>query len=147
MLKSWLPSSIGDSSRTERVGTRQVSKQCSSLHILRRVSRKRALPTETSMKRAFTQYGIKSFFLVTVVFILTQTYLATTAVRPSDDALNIGARAIVRGKVISLESAVDETTNRIYTYITVKVQEVIKGQITERRIVLKEMGGQAGDRI
>jgi hypothetical protein len=99
------------------------------------------------MKRAFTQYGIKSLFLLTALFILTQTSLATTAVRPSDDDLSIGARAIVRGKVVSIESAVDETTNRIYTYITVKVQEVIKGQITERRIVIKEMGGQAGDRI
>ena len=99
------------------------------------------------MKRVFTQYGIKSLFLLTAVFILTQTSFATTAVRPSDDDLNIGARAIVRGKVVSIESAADETTNRIYTYVTVKVQEVIKGQITERRIVIKEMGGQAGDRI
>src|SRR6185369_11703977 len=147
MLKSWLPSSIGDSSRAERVGTRQVCKQCSSLPRFLRVSPKRALPTETGMKRAFTLYGIKSLFLLTVVFILTQTSLATTAVRPSDDDLNIGARAIVRGKVVSIESAADETSNRIFTYITVKVQEVIKGQITERRIVLKEMGGQVGDRI
>src|SRR6185369_5755377 len=147
MLKSWLPSSIGDSSRAERVGTRQVCKQCSSLPRFLRVSPKRALPTETGMKRAFTLYGIKSLFLLTVVFILTQTSLATTAVRPSDDDLNIGARAIIRGKVVSIESAADETSNRIFTYITVKVQEVIKGQITERRIVLKEMGGQVGDRI
>src|SRR6185503_12484159 len=134
-------------SRAERVGTRQVSKQGSSLLRFRRVSRKRALPTETSMKRAFTQYVIKSLFLLTIVFILAQASFATTAVRPSDDDLNIGARAIVRGKVLSIESAADETTNRIYTYITVKVQEVIKGQITERRIVLKELGGQAGERI
>ncbi|HXU09829.1 MAG TPA: matrixin family metalloprotease, partial [Blastocatellia bacterium] len=99
------------------------------------------------MKRGLTQLGIKSVLLLTIVFILTQTSSATTAVRPSDDDLNIGARAIIRGKVVSIESAADETTNRIYTYITIKVQEVIKGQITERRIVIKEMGGQVGDRI
>jgi len=99
------------------------------------------------MKRVFTSFGFKSLFILTTVFILTQTSFATTAVRPSDDDLSIGARAIVRGKVISIESAADENTNRIYTYITVKVQEVIKGQITERRIVIKELGGQAGDRI
>ena len=93
------------------------------------------------MKRVFTSFGFKSLFLLTIVFILTQTCFATTAVRPSDDDLNIGARAIVRGKVVSIESAADETNNRIYTYITVKGQEVIKGQITERRIVIKEMGG------
>src|SRR6185436_20883182 len=105
MLKSWLPSSIGDSSRAERVGTRQVSKQGSSLLRFRRVSRKRALPTETSMKRAFTQYVIKSLFLLTIVFILAQASFATTAVRPSDDDLNIGARAIVRGRLLLIASA------------------------------------------
>jgi hypothetical protein len=99
------------------------------------------------MKRGLTQLGIRSVLLLTTALILTQTSSATTAVRPSDDDLSIGARAIVRGKVVSIESAADDATNRIYTYITIKVQEVIKGQITERRIVIKEMGGQVGDRI
>ena len=58
----------------------------------------------------------------------------------------IGARAILRGKVVAIESNFDPQSNRIYTYITVKVQEVFKGQIAERRIVLKELGGQVGER-
>jgi hypothetical protein len=59
----------------------------------------------------------------------------------------IGARAIVRAKVLSIESGFDEQHTRIYTYVTLKVQEVLKGQITERKIVIKELGGQVGDRI
>lgn len=98
------------------------------------------------MERVLTKFGIKSLLLLTTLFILTQTSFATTAVRPSDDDLIIGARAIVRGKVVSIESAFDDTSGRIYTYITVKVQEVIKGKINERRIVLKELGGQVGER-
>jgi uncharacterized protein affecting Mg2+/Co2+ transport len=59
----------------------------------------------------------------------------------------IGARAILRGKVVAIESSFDEQHSRIYTYITVKVQEVLKGQITQRKIVLKESGGQVGETI
>jgi len=58
----------------------------------------------------------------------------------------VGARAIVRGKVLSVASSLDQQQDRIFTYITIRVQEVIKGQITERRIALKEWGGTVGDR-
>jgi len=52
----------------------------------------------------------------------------------------VGARAIITGKVLQIESAIDERQDRIYTYITIRVTEVIKGQISERRIILKEFG-------
>jgi hypothetical protein len=58
----------------------------------------------------------------------------------------INARAVIRGKVLSVSTGYDEQQDRIYTYITVRVQEVLKGQITERRIVIKEEGGNLGDR-
>ncbi|HSB10862.1 MAG TPA: putative Ig domain-containing protein [Blastocatellia bacterium] len=97
------------------------------------------------MERVLAKFGIRSLLLLTTFFVLAQSSFATTAVRPSDDDLIIGARAIVRGKVVSIESALDDS-GRIYTYVSIRVQEVIKGQITERRIVLKELGGQVGDR-
>src|SRR5262249_25691605 len=53
---------------------------------------------------------------------------------------------IVRGKVVSIESAYDEGTGRVFTYIAIKIREVLKGQISERRIVLKELGGQVAGR-
>lgn len=99
------------------------------------------------MTRVLIRFGIRSFILLTTLLILTQASLATTAVRPSDDDLIIGARAIVRGKVLSIESAYDESSGRVFSYVTVKVREVLKGQITERRIVLKELGGQVGNHV
>ena len=75
-----------------------------------------------------------------------QTSLATTVIIPSDDQMIIEARAIVRGKVLAIESGLDEQQDAIYTYVTLRVQEVIKGQITERKIVLKQPGGQYGSR-
>src|SRR5258705_9268039 len=75
-----------------------------------------------------------------------QTSLATTVIIPSDDQMIIEARAIVRGKVLAIESGLDEQQDGIYTYVTLRVQEGIKGQITERKIVLKQPGGQYGSR-
>ncbi len=70
---------------------------------------------------------------------------ATTISKPSDDEMVIGARAIVRGKVLSVSAALDPEQNRIFTYITIKVREVWKGGLTEKRLVLKEEGGRLAD--
>lgn len=66
---------------------------------------------------------------------------ATVVTLPTDDEMIIGARAIIRGRVLSSGSALDAVQDRIFTYITIRVQEVFKGRITERRIVIKEEGG------
>jgi len=87
--------------------------------------------------------------LVLLVFLLgcAQSSFATTAIVPPDDDMIIGARVIVKGRILSIETRFDEQQGRIFTYIKLKVQEVLKGQITERKIVIKELGGQVGDRL
>ena len=72
------------------------------------------------------------------------TATATTVIMPADDDLIIASRAIIRGRVLAIGSRLDENSGRIFTYITVRVQEVFKGQITEQEVVLKEEGGQVG---
>lgn len=85
--------------------------------------------------------------LATCILICFASYVqASTFVIPTDDEMVIRSRAIVRGKVLAIESGLDENQNSIYTYITLKVQEVIKGQITQHKIVLKEPGGEYGSR-
>ena len=97
------------------------------------------------MQRVLKRLPIKSLTVCLFLLCFAHSSLATTVTLPSDDDMIIGARVILRGKVVAIESNID-SSNRIFTYITVKVQEVFKGQINERRIVLKEMGGQVGDR-
>jgi putative Ig domain-containing protein/matrixin/Ig-like domain-containing protein len=100
------------------------------------------------MERVFKQTPFKSVIIPVLLFLcLAHSSFATTVTIPFDDDMVIGARAIVRGKVGVIESSFDEQSGRIYTYITVKVQEVLKGQIAVRKIVLKELGGQVGDKI
>ncbi len=97
------------------------------------------------MKRVLKNTPLKLFLLSAILLICSQANFATTVVIPSDDSLVIESRAIVRGRVLSVGTAFDETRQRVYTYITLRVQEVIKGQISERKIVIKELGGQTSD--
>ena len=98
------------------------------------------------MERVLKQTWLKLPLLLLCLLAIAQNTLATSIVLPSDDDMGIEARAIITGKVLSIESALDQQEDRIYTYITVRVNEVLKGHIRERRIVLKEMGGQVGNR-
>lgn len=100
------------------------------------------------MERVLRQASFKPLIILVLFYLCSaQSSFATTVIIPSDDDMVIGARAILRGKVVAIESSFDEQSSRIYTYITVKVREVLKGQIAERRIVLKELGGKVGDKI
>ncbi|MEN3331351.1 MAG: hypothetical protein V7641_716 [Blastocatellia bacterium] len=98
------------------------------------------------MTRFLRPAWLKFFVLIFGLLTAAQIASATTIVPMSDDEIGIGARAIVVGKVLAIESSFDDQQDRIYTYITVKVQQVLKGEITTRRIVLKELGGQVGNR-
>jgi len=85
-------------------------------------------------------------FLISFCFLLLSSLAqATTVVIPSDDELIIGARAIVKGRVLSVVPRYDEQRQMVFTYVTLSVQEVWKGQITSTQIVLKEPGGTAGE--
>jgi hypothetical protein len=67
---------------------------------------------------------------------------ATTAIIPSDDQMIVASRAIVRAKVISQQCGFDSRHDIVYTYVTLRVKELLKGQFTSRELVLKEAGGQ-----
>ncbi len=95
----------------------------------------------TSRKASLT-----SVFSLCVTLALASAVTATTVVIPSDDELIIGSRAIVRGTVTAVGSRYDEQHNAIFTYITLQLDEVLKGQMTASEITLKEPGGVTKDR-
>ncbi|MFY9571366.1 MAG: putative Ig domain-containing protein [Blastocatellia bacterium] len=88
----------------------------------------------------------QQLLLLCILFCCAPGVRASTFMLPTDDDLMIGARVIVRGKVISTGCRLDADSGRIFTYIRLRVQEVFKGEITEREVVLKEEGGQVGTR-
>lgn len=71
---------------------------------------------------------------------------ATTVITPSDDDMIVGARAIVRARVSGISTGMDETQGAVYTYVALQVEEVIKGRVSESRVVLRQPGGEFGDR-
>jgi matrixin len=71
---------------------------------------------------------------------------STTAIIRRDDEMVVESRAIVTGKVIGLSTGVDANTDLVYTYIRLQVSTVLKGSITEREVVLKELGGETHNR-
>ena len=73
--------------------------------------------------------------------------LATTAIIPSDAGLIVGARCIITGKVLSISSRFNTRLGDVSTYVRVRVDEVLKGDITAAEIVLREPGGRDGDLV
>lgn len=53
--------------------------------------------------------------------------------------------AIVSGRVVSVAGGWDPAVNTIYTYVVVDVDDVYKGPVGLGRIVIKQLGGLAGD--
>src|SRR5262249_41656449 len=90
--------------------------------------------------------SIRPSLFACFILTLAGTAKATTAMMPSDDNMVISSRAIIRAKVISQVCGFDSRQTIVYTYVTVRVREVLKGEISSREIVLKEPGGQVGDR-
>ncbi|HEX8369511.1 MAG TPA: DUF4214 domain-containing protein [Pyrinomonadaceae bacterium] len=83
-------------------------------------------------------------FLAVVVF-LTQTGMGTTAKLASDDQLILTSRLVLTGNVQAVQAEWDKKRQNIYTYVSVRVSEVLKGQIRNDIIVVKQAGGIVGD--
>ena len=82
--------------------------------------------------------------LSALIFLFTsQPAFAATAVQPSDEEMLIGARMIVSGDVVDISTAVQN--GMVYSYIRLRVEEVFKGQVSTREVVLKQPGGESGD--
>jgi Matrixin len=64
--------------------------------------------------------------------------------RWSDEDLARLSSAIVSGRVVDLAVGRDLATGAVHTYVTIAVDRVFKGDIAERRIVVKQLGGVWG---
>ncbi len=87
---------------------------------------------------------LRLFLTTLLVSLLVVFAQAMTVVIPTDDELIIGSRVIVQADVLSTESSFDDTHTQVFTYTTLRVNEVLKGAVATRRIVIKELGGDVG---
>jgi subtilase family serine protease len=72
---------------------------------------------------------------------------ASIVVPMADDDLIVGADVIVLGRVSRIESHRDAVTDEIETYVTVEIEDVLKGLLSGNEVTLRERGGIVGDRM
>ena len=94
------------------------------------------------MKSIITRIGLSCLALLIALVTGARTGRVATEEFSSDDDLIVGARAIVVGRVLSVACLRDADEDRIFTYVTLRVEECLKGEIGGTRIVLKEEGGE-----
>lgn len=94
--------------------------------------------------KQFPRIPTRSLLLLALLLIPTFRAGATTVVMLSDTELIVNSRAIVTGRVASTMSAWDDTHSMVWTYVEVRADRVLKGELSEGTIVLKQLGGEAG---
>jgi hypothetical protein len=93
-------------------------------------------------------YPVRSFFRTVVLTAAISGVSALPsdadiAPKWSDAELVTFSDVVLTGQVAAVATAWDRDT--IYTYITVDVDDVLKGWVPERQIVVKQLGGRVGD--
>ena len=84
-------------------------------------------------------------FVLVLPLLSARPSEATTAVMLSDTDLIVNSRFILTGTVISTTSAWDDSGSVVWTYVEVFTDRMLKGEVTERTIVLKQLGGSVGE--
>lgn len=98
-------------------------------------------------KGKFLQTILQAVLLSLIVMFTFFPSQATTVKMLTDQELILSSQVIVQGKVIAIESRFGTDNKQIYTYVTVLVKKVFKGEITTQEIVLRQIGGQIGGQI
>lgn len=94
------------------------------------------------MKRFCRKLALPLFILP--LFLMPTSVRATTVVMLTDTELIVNSRLIVSGRVTSVTSAWDDAHSMVWTYVEVVTDRVLKGELRETTIVLKQMGGTVG---
>lgn len=70
----------------------------------------------------------------------------TLMISLSTEDLTQEAENIIVGKVVRKECRYDEEGKRIYTYVTISVEEDLKGKAGEKEITVRHLGGEVGEK-
>ena len=82
---------------------------------------------------------------VLLLLLTTQRSFASNAPTWSDRDLARLSEAVLTGRVLQITSGWDPAVNTIYTYVTVDVDEALKGAFGSRQVIVKQLGGVVDD--
>lgn len=81
---------------------------------------------------------------VLVCLLATARASAMTIVPMTDEDLAVSSRAIVEGRVVDAEPVWNHDRGAVFTYVTVDVERVYKGDVPPGLLVLRQLGGRTG---
>src|SRR5262245_42374635 len=88
--------------------------------------------------------GMRVALLTLLAFaLLTSPARASVVIPPADDDLIVHADAVILGRVTDIESH-DDQQGKLRTYITIAIDEVLKGTLVQSTLTIRELGGQVG---
>src|SRR3989304_3619473 len=97
-----------------------------------------------------TERGIRKLLFTlawgAVVLSASSPTNATTFVLMTDEELAVRSTAAVLGSVTAIETAADDATDAIHTYIHIEPDQMVLGELPAGEIVLREPGGKLHDR-
>jgi len=86
-----------------------------------------------------------TFFIFLSIAIAQTRANATVVQKLSDEDKTVQAQAILIGTCTSIRSEWNEEGTKIFTYITISPQTVLKGDDIPEELVIKSLGGVIGD--
>jgi len=84
------------------------------------------------------------FYTVLIVFFLHFVGYSQSILSEIKN-LSKGADIILTGKVVDQKSQWNSEQSKIYTQVTLQVEELLKGAISEDRVVITHLGGEVGN--
>lgn len=86
----------------------------------------------------------RTLLLITILLFVTQNLLLAQSIKSDIKNLSAGADMIITGKVVDQKSNWSSDNSRIYTQVTIQVDEYLKGSDNQDRIVITHLGGEVG---
>jgi hypothetical protein len=82
-----------------------------------------------------------SLVLAAILSLAVVPFAGASGIRVPIGTLVDGADLVVVGRVDGVAVGWDQAVSGIYTYVTVRVDRVLKGQVDQPYVVLKQLGG------
>ncbi|MEW6729930.1 MAG: DUF4214 domain-containing protein [Acidobacteriota bacterium] len=93
------------------------------------------------MKPTLLKSVCQSIILLTTLLFLAKPNMATTAVMLEDEQLIVNSRIILIGEVRYIKPQWDNNHQNIFTYVKIDISQVLKGEVQNSYVVLKQLGG------
>jgi hypothetical protein len=87
----------------------------------------------------------KIFFYAILITFFIHSEGHSQSIQSEIKNLSEGADMIVTGKVVDQKSEWSSDKSKIYTNVTIQVDEFLKGSNNQNRIVIKNLGGEVGN--